>query len=87
MAVKICPPHDREFVIQRLIADLPAADSFVRAEARACLAENFSFAQPQVEAEIARRRRAGRREQALDVVLRMLVNLEWEMEGHGAGRE
>ncbi|MFZ0640693.1 MAG: hypothetical protein WA020_02185 [Candidatus Acidiferrales bacterium] len=85
MAMKICPPHDRELAIQRLIEALPTADSFVRTEARTCLAENFSFARPQVETEIARRRKASRKEQAVDVVLRVLVNLEWEMEGHGQG--
>ena len=79
MGLKICPPNDRQFAIQRVIEALPSADSFVQTEARKCLAENFSIAQPQVDAEIARRCTASHKERGLDVVLRLLVNLEAAM--------
>lgn len=85
IGLRICAERDRWFAIQRMIEALPSADSFVRAEARAGLSENFPIARPQVEAEILRRSRTNRREQARDVVLRLLVNLKWEMEGGPEG--
>lgn len=75
IALAIAPPHDKSRGIHRLIEMLPCAGWFLRTEARAALAEHFAFAQEAVEGEIARRMTSGRKEQALDVVLRLLVNL------------
>lgn len=83
MALKICPPDEREFAIKRLIEVLPAADSLIRAEAKSCLAENHAVARSFIEMEVNRRQKASPKEQAMDVVLRLLVNLEWQIEGRG----
>ena len=83
IALTICPIDEREFAIKRLIKVLPAAGSFVRAEAKTCLAENYAVARPLVQTEVSRRREAGPKEQAMDGVLRLLVNLESQMEGSG----
>ena len=80
-SLKICPAHEREFVIERVIEALPRADSFIQAEARTGLAENYAIAQELVKAEVSRRQKAGPKEQAMDGVLRLLLNLEWQMEG------
>lgn len=83
MALMICPPDERKVAIESLIEMLPAAGSFVRAEAKACLAENYAVARSFVEMEVNRRQKASPKEQAMDGVLRLLVNLEWQMEGPG----
>jgi hypothetical protein len=80
IALRICPPDERKFAIKRLIDVLPAAGSFVRSEAKACLAENYADARLLIETEVNRRREAEPRQQAMDGVLRLLVNLEWQME-------
>jgi hypothetical protein len=74
IALAIAPPPDKWRAIHRLIEMLPRAGWFLRTEARAALADHFAFAQEAVEDEIARRMASGK-EQALDVVLRLLINL------------
>jgi DNA-binding GntR family transcriptional regulator len=66
---------DRWRAVRRLIEILPQANWFLRGEARAALAEHFDIAQELVEDEIARRMKSDGKEWALDVVLRLLVNL------------
>ncbi len=66
---------ERLRVIERIIQVLPDANWFLRTEARAALAGHFELARAIIEQEITRRRSAGEKEQALDVVLRLLVNL------------
>lgn len=75
IGLEVAPMPDRWRAIHRLIEMLPRADSFVCSEARAALADHFDIAQEAVEDEIARRMKVDRKEQALDVVLRLLVNL------------
>jgi hypothetical protein len=75
IALAIAPPPDKCRAIHRLIEMLPRAGWFLRTEARAALAEHFAFAQEAVEDEIAKRMTSGTKEQALDVVLRLLINL------------
>jgi hypothetical protein len=79
MALRICPRDERKFAIKRLIDALPTTNSLVRAEAKTCLAENYAVARSLVETEINRRRGTDPKEQAMDAVLRLLVNLEWQM--------
>lgn len=86
IALTICPPDEREFAIKRLIDVLPTAGSLLRAEAKTCLAENYAVARPLVEMEVNRRQKASPKEQAMDGVLRLLVNLEWQIEGAGRGK-
>ncbi len=83
MALKICPHDEREFAIKRLIEVLPATDSLIRAEVKTCLAENYAVARSFIEMEVNRRQKASPKEQAMDGVLRLLVNLEWQIEGRG----
>jgi len=75
IGIESAPPPVKLLAIQRIVDRLPTAGWFLRTEARAALAEHFDLAQETVEAEIARRRTAGTKEQALDVILRLLVNL------------
>lgn len=75
IALTVGPPPDKWRAVRRLIEILPRADWFLRTEARAALAEHFDLAQEAVEDEIARRMNSGKKEQALDVVLRLLINL------------
>jgi len=75
IALAVAPMPDKWRAIRRLIEMLPRADWFLRTEARAALAEHFDVAQEAVEDEIARRMNSGKKEQALDVVLRLLINL------------
>ena len=75
IGVEIAPVPDRWCAVRRLIEMLPRANWFLRGEARAALAEHFDIAQEPVEDEIARRMKSNGNEQALDVVLRLLVNL------------
>ncbi len=80
IALTICPRDERERAIKGLIEVLPAAHSFVRAEAKTCLTENYGVARSFVEMEVNRRQKASPKEQATDDVLRLLVNLKWQME-------
>ena len=75
IALEAGPEPDKWRAVRRLIEILPRADWFVRTEARAALAGHFDIAREQVEDEIARRMKADGKERALDVVLRLLVNL------------
>jgi hypothetical protein len=64
--------------IRRVIEVLPEADWFLRTEARNLFVEHFTLAQGPIQAEVARRRQKGKGEQALDVVLRLLINILWQ---------
>lgn len=66
---------DKWIAVGRIIEMLPRVDWFLRTEARAALAERFDIAHEQIENEIARRMKTGGKQRALDVVLRLLVNL------------
>lgn len=75
IALETAPEPERWRGVRRIIETLPAADWFLRTEARAALAGHFELAQEQIEDEIARRMKADERSQALDVILRLLLNL------------
>jgi len=75
IALQAASEPEKWRAIRRMIEMLPAANSFLQTEARTALAENFNFAREQIEDEITRRMKADRKHQALDVVLRLLVNL------------
>lgn len=75
IGLEIAPEPDKRHAIRQMIETLPRADWFLRTEARAALAEHFGIAQKEIEDEIAQRTKADGKEQALDVVLRLLVNL------------
>ena len=75
IGLEVAPMQERWHAVNRLIEMLPRAGWFLRTEARAALAEHFDIAQEAVEDEIARRVNLGGKNQALDVVLRLLVNL------------
>jgi len=75
IGLEVAPGQDKWRAVRRMIEILPRADWFVRTEARGALAGHFDIAQEPVEDEIARRMEADAKEQALDVVLRLLVNL------------
>jgi hypothetical protein len=75
IALAIAPTPDKRRAVHRLIEMLPRAGWFLQTEARAALAEHFAFAKGAVENEITRRMASGKKEQALDVVLRLLINL------------
>jgi hypothetical protein len=75
IGLEVAPMPDRWRAIHRLIEMLPRANWFLRSEARGALVEHFDLAQEAVADEIARRMNSDRKEQALDVVLRLLVNL------------
>jgi HEAT repeat protein len=75
IGLEAAPIPERSRAVHRLIEMLPRADWFLRTEARTALAEHFDIAREPVEEEIARRIRSDGAEQALDVVLRLLVNL------------
>jgi len=72
--------------VRRMIEMLPAASWFLRTEARTALAEHFDLAQEQIEDEIARRMKTDRKHRALDVVLRLLVNLRNQVLEMGSAR-
>lgn len=86
IGLRIAPLPDKWRAVHRLIEMLPRADWFLRTEARAALAEHFDFAQEAVEDEIARRMNSGKKEQALDVVLRLLINLRNQASEAGIAR-
>ena len=75
IALSVALEPDKWRAVHRLIEMLPPADWFLRTEARAALAEHFDIAQEQIEDEIERRMEEDGTDQALDVVLRLLVNL------------
>ena len=70
---------DQTKAVQRLIAIMPRADWFLRTYARSCLADYYAIARPQIESEIASRNNASDKERALDILLRVLVNLKAQM--------
>jgi len=80
------PLPDKWQGVRRVIAMLPRADWFLRTEARAALAQHFDIAQELVEDEIARRKKISPKAQALDVVLRVLVNLRNQVLESGVSR-
>jgi Enolase, N-terminal domain len=75
IGLEVAPMLDKWRAVRRLIEMLPRAGWFLRTEARAALAEHFDVAQGAVQDEIARRTGASPKEHALDVVLRLLLNL------------
>lgn len=79
IGLELAPLPDKWRAVRRLIDMLPRADSFLRTEARAALADHFDVAQEAVQDEIARRSSSSAKEQATDVVLRMLVNLRGQV--------
>lgn len=75
IGLAVGPVPDQWKAAKRLIEVLPEADWFWRTEARRALGEHFAIAQELVEDEIARRMKASPKEQSLDEILRLLVNL------------
>jgi hypothetical protein len=75
ISFEIGPQLDKRLAVRRMIEALPRASWFLRTEARAALKEHFDLAREQVEDEITRRMTADGKNQAQDVVLRLLVNL------------
>lgn len=75
LALGVAPEPEKRLAVRRMIETLHSAGWFLRTEARAALAEHYNLAEQAVEDEIARRRIADSKTQALDVVLRLLVNL------------
>jgi hypothetical protein len=86
MALETAPEPEKWRAVRRIIETLPAAGWFLRTEGRAALAEHFDLVHEQIEDEIARRMRAHGKQQALDVVLRLLVNLQNQALGIGHAR-
>jgi hypothetical protein len=80
IGLEFAPHSGKAQAIQRIIDRLPIASWFLRTEARAALMEHFNLAQKAIEVEIARRQNAGRKDQAQDLVLRLLVNLRNQKE-------
>lgn len=76
IALDVAPTEDKERAVRRLIEILPGANWFLRSEAQASLATHFDFAREAVESEIERRSTSNPKEQAMDMVLRLLVNLK-----------
>jgi hypothetical protein len=66
---------EKQNAVRRMIEMLPAANWFLRTEARAALAEHFNLARKTIDEEIARGMKVDRRQQSLDTVLRLLVNV------------
>ncbi len=75
IALEIAPELDKWKAVHRLIEMLPRADWFLRTEARTALAGHFDIARELIEDEIDRRIQEDGNDQALDIVLRLLVNL------------
>lgn len=86
IAVEAASEPEKWWAVRRMIETLPAANSFLQAEARTALAEHFDLAQEQIEDEIARRMKVDRKHQSLDVVLRLLVNLRQQVVETGSAR-
>jgi hypothetical protein len=87
ISLSTAPLPDKSLAVRRIIAMLPRADWFLRTEARAALAQHFEVAREPVEEEIARRTKSNAKAQALDVVLRMLVNLRSQVLESGVPRQ
>jgi HEAT repeat protein len=79
IGLELAPSPDKWRAVRRLIEMLPRANWFLRTEAQAALADHFEVAQEAIEDEIARRRSSSSKEQAMDLVLRMLVNLRGQV--------
>lgn len=75
ITISIAPADERLYAIRRVIEVLPRADWFLRTEARNLLFDHFPLAQAPIEQEVSRRMQSDKREQALDVVLRLLANI------------
>jgi hypothetical protein len=75
-------PSEQQHAVHKLIELLPRVDWFLKTEARSSLAEHFEVARDQVEQEIARRSSTSDKERALDIVLRVLVNLKAQIKSH-----
>ncbi|MGH9687074.1 MAG: hypothetical protein ACRD5K_08300 [Candidatus Acidiferrales bacterium] len=75
IALQDAPAPERRNAVRRMMEMLPAANWFLRTEARTALAEHFDLTRQPIEEEIAQRTKVDRRQQALDTVLRLLVNL------------
>lgn len=80
IALQAGTPADRTKAVHKLIEILPRADWFLRTYARSCLADHYEVARQQIDSEIVSRNSAGDKERALDIVLRLLVNLKIQME-------
>jgi hypothetical protein len=80
IALAVAPTDEGPRAIRRVIEVLPQADWFLRTEARNLFVEHFAMARQPIEEEVSRRIQKSKREQALDVVLRMLINLLWQAE-------
>jgi len=75
IALDFAPEPDKWTAVHRLIEMLPHADWFLRTEARTALVGHYDIAQEPIQKEIERRIQVDGNAQALDVVLRLLVNL------------
>jgi hypothetical protein len=75
IGLDVAPGPDRWRAVRRMIEMLPSAGWFLRSEASVALAEHFDISREAIDDEIARRMRVDGKQQALDVVLRLLVNL------------
>jgi hypothetical protein len=75
IGLRVAQMPDRLGAVRRLIEMLPRADWFLRTDARAALAEHFDIAREEIEDEIAQRTTTPSKDLALDVVLRLLINL------------
>jgi len=75
IGLEVAPVPDRWRAVHRLIEMLPRANWFLQSEVRTALVEHFDIAREPVEDEITRRMNSEGKEQALDAVLRLLVNL------------
>jgi hypothetical protein len=76
IGLEIGAAPDKCRAVVRLIEMLPHTGWFLRTEVRAALTEHFDVAREAVEKEITRREEASSKEQSLDVVLRLLLNLK-----------
>ncbi len=81
IALCTAPKKERSGAIQRVIEVLPQADWFLRTEARNLFLEHFLVARGVIEQEVSRRMQKEKREQALGVVLRLLINTLWQAGG------
>jgi len=75
IGLEVAPVPDRWRAVHRLIEMLPRANWFLQSEVRTALVEHFDIAREPVEDEITRRINSEGKAQALDAVLRLLVNL------------
>jgi hypothetical protein len=80
IALQVGSTPDQTKAAKKLIESLPRADWFLRTYVRSCLADHYDVARPQIESEIATRNAGDDKERALDMVLRLLVNLKTQIE-------